>query len=117
MITPPLNQAIVEIGENDVNMTESSPLSPNSLPETTSELTTSRTSRPISPSSCILQFNPGPAITADIQAGRLQTSQDIDAAIAKLETTKNSRGDVINHKSRHRKTRLSTTHQQLPNLQ
>ncbi|GIY87315.1 hypothetical protein CEXT_640501 [Caerostris extrusa] len=64
-----------------------------------------------------LQFNPGPAITADIQAGRLQTSQDIDAAIAKLETTKNSRGDVINHKSRHRKTRLSTTHQQLPNLQ
>ncbi|GIY08272.1 hypothetical protein CDAR_293131 [Caerostris darwini] len=109
-----LHEANGEIVENDVNMTESSTLSPeNSLPETNSDLLTLKTTRPASPSSYIvtddfiydnkqlmghinnmrqqlkyfevqLQFNPDPEKTASIQAGLLTASQEIDATIAKL---------------------------------
>ncbi|GIX88348.1 hypothetical protein CEXT_405451 [Caerostris extrusa] len=70
-----------EFGGNDVNMTESTPLSTkNSLPETTSNLLSLKPTRPASPSSYI--FNPDK--TANIQAGLLTASQEIDAAIAQL---------------------------------
>ncbi|GIY34431.1 RNA-directed DNA polymerase from mobile element jockey [Caerostris extrusa] len=110
----PLNEANGEFGGNDVNMTESTPLSTeNSLPETTSNLLSLKPTRPASPSSYIvtddfifknkqimdhinnlrqqlkyfeiqLQFNPDPDKTANIQAGLLTASQEIDAAIAQL---------------------------------
>ncbi|GIY11062.1 hypothetical protein CDAR_431561 [Caerostris darwini] len=51
----PLNEANGEIGGNDVNMTESIPLSPeNSLPETTSNLLSLKPTRLASPSSYIV---------------------------------------------------------------
>ncbi|GIY04217.1 hypothetical protein CEXT_453121 [Caerostris extrusa] len=51
----PLNEANGEFGGNDVNMTESTPLSTeNSLPETTSNLLSLKPTRPAPPSSYIV---------------------------------------------------------------